>query len=39
VFDPEGPSAHVFRVTPTKVLALAKSPHGQSRFITAVIDR
>ena len=33
VFDPEGTSAHVFRVTPTKVLAFAKSPHGQTRFI------
>jgi hypothetical protein len=32
VFDPEGTSAHVFRVTPTKVLAFAKSPHGQTRF-------
>jgi len=32
VFDPEGVSAHVFRVTPTKVLAFAKSPHGQTRF-------
>jgi hypothetical protein len=32
VFDPEGTSAHVFRVTPTKVLAFAKSPHGQSRY-------
>jgi nitroimidazol reductase NimA-like FMN-containing flavoprotein (pyridoxamine 5'-phosphate oxidase superfamily) len=31
-FDPEGMSAHVFRVTPTKVLAFAKSPHGQTRF-------
>lgn len=24
--------AHVFRVTPTKILAFAKSPHGQTRF-------
>lgn len=32
VFDPEGVGAHVFRVTPAKVLAFAKSPHGQSRF-------
>jgi hypothetical protein len=32
VFDPDGTSAHVFRVTPTKVLAFAKSPHGQTRF-------
>ena len=32
VFDPEGQSAYVFRVRPTKVLAFAKSPHGQTRF-------
>jgi hypothetical protein len=32
VFDPEGMSAHVFRVTPTKVLAFAKSPHGQTTY-------
>lgn len=32
VFDPGGTSADVFRVTPTKVLAFAKSPHGQTRF-------
>jgi hypothetical protein len=32
VFDPDGTSAHVFRVTPSKVLAFAKSPHGQTRF-------
>jgi pyridoxine/pyridoxamine 5'-phosphate oxidase len=32
VFDPEGMSAHVFRVTPTKVLAFAKSPHGQTGY-------
>ena len=32
VFDPVGESAHVFRVTPTKILAFAKSPHGQTRF-------
>jgi hypothetical protein len=32
VFDPEGVGAHVFRVTPAKVLAFAKSPHGQSRY-------
>ncbi|WP_319453519.1 MULTISPECIES: pyridoxamine 5'-phosphate oxidase family protein [unclassified Mycobacterium] len=32
VFDPDGESAHVFRVTPTKILAFAKSPHGQTRF-------
>jgi pyridoxine/pyridoxamine 5'-phosphate oxidase len=31
VFDPEGRSACVFRVTPAKVLAFAKSPHGQTR--------
>ncbi|MGV9797516.1 pyridoxamine 5'-phosphate oxidase family protein [Mycobacterium sp. NPDC003449] len=32
VFDPEGEAAPVFRVTPTKVLAFAKAPHGQTRF-------
>jgi len=32
IFDPEGTSAHVFRVTPTKVLAFAKSPHGLTRY-------
>jgi nitroimidazol reductase NimA-like FMN-containing flavoprotein (pyridoxamine 5'-phosphate oxidase superfamily) len=32
VFDPDGTSAHVFRVMPTKVLAFAKSPHGQTRY-------
>jgi hypothetical protein len=32
VFDPDGQSAHVFRVAPAKVLAFAKSPHGQTRF-------
>lgn len=31
-FDPEGEAAIVFRVTPAKVLAFAKSPHGQTRF-------
>jgi Pyridoxamine 5'-phosphate oxidase len=34
VFDPDGQSAHVFRVTPTKVLAFAKAPHGQTRFVS-----
>jgi PPOX class probable F420-dependent enzyme len=34
VFDPQGTTAHVFRVTPTKVLAFAKSPHGQTRFVS-----
>jgi hypothetical protein len=32
VFDHDSMGAYVFRVTPTKVLAFAKSPHGQSRF-------
>lgn len=32
VFDPEGVRAHVLRVTPTKVIAFAKSPHGQTTF-------
>jgi hypothetical protein len=32
VFDSEGVSAHVFGVTPTKVLAFAKSPHRQTRY-------
>lgn len=32
VFDPDGVAAIVVRVTPTKVLAFAKSPHGQTRF-------
>jgi nitroimidazol reductase NimA-like FMN-containing flavoprotein (pyridoxamine 5'-phosphate oxidase superfamily) len=32
VFDPEGQRAHVFRVAPTKVIAFAKSPHGQTTF-------
>jgi hypothetical protein len=32
VFDPEGVGAHVFRVAPSKVLAFAKAPHGQTRF-------
>ena len=32
VFDPQGNRAHVFRVTPTKVIAFAKSPHGQTTF-------
>lgn len=32
VFDPDGNRAHVFRVTPTKVIAFAKSPHGQTTF-------
>jgi nitroimidazol reductase NimA-like FMN-containing flavoprotein (pyridoxamine 5'-phosphate oxidase superfamily) len=29
---PDGGVAHVFRVTPTKVIAFAKSPHGQTTF-------
>lgn len=32
VFDPEGEAAIVYRVTPAKVLAFAKSPHGQTGF-------
>ncbi|MGV0793845.1 pyridoxamine 5'-phosphate oxidase family protein [Mycolicibacterium sp. XJ1819] len=32
VFDPEGGRARVFRVQPTKVIAFAKSPHGQTTF-------
>ena len=32
VFDPGNMAAYVFRVRPAKVLAFAKSPHGQSRF-------
>jgi nitroimidazol reductase NimA-like FMN-containing flavoprotein (pyridoxamine 5'-phosphate oxidase superfamily) len=32
VFDPEGNRAHVFQVEPTKVIAFAKSPHGQTTF-------
>ncbi|CRZ17904.1 pyridoxamine 5'-phosphate oxidase family protein [Mycolicibacterium neworleansense] len=32
VFDPEGEAAIVYEVTPAKVLAFAKSPHGQTSF-------
>lgn len=32
VFDPDGVRASVFRVTPAKVVAFAKSPHGQTTF-------
>jgi nitroimidazol reductase NimA-like FMN-containing flavoprotein (pyridoxamine 5'-phosphate oxidase superfamily) len=32
VFDPEGTRAMVFRVEPTKVIAFAKAPHGQTTF-------
>ncbi|OCB49292.1 pyridoxamine-phosphate oxidase [Mycobacterium vulneris] len=32
VFDPQGEAAIVYRVTPAKVLAFAKSPHGQTGF-------
>lgn len=32
VFDPESNRAHVFRVTPTKIIAFAKSPHGQTTY-------
>ena len=31
-FGHDGHIAHVFRVPPAKVLAFAKSPHGQTRF-------
>ena len=31
-FDPGDVAACVFRVAPTKVLAFAKAPHGQTRF-------
>lgn len=32
VFNPKQQAAHVFRMRPDKVLAFAKSPHGQTRF-------
>jgi nitroimidazol reductase NimA-like FMN-containing flavoprotein (pyridoxamine 5'-phosphate oxidase superfamily) len=32
VFDPDGMRVPVFRVQPTKVIAFAKSPHGQTTF-------
>jgi len=32
VFDPDGGRAHVFQVEPTKVIAFAKAPHGQTTF-------
>ena len=32
VFDPGGGRAQVFRVAPTKIIAFAKSPHGQTTF-------
>jgi nitroimidazol reductase NimA-like FMN-containing flavoprotein (pyridoxamine 5'-phosphate oxidase superfamily) len=32
VFNPSQQAAHVFRVAPTKVIAFAKSPHGQTTF-------
>ncbi|MFE7404707.1 pyridoxamine 5'-phosphate oxidase family protein [Isoptericola sp. NPDC057559] len=31
-FDPQGQRALVYRVVPAKVLAFAKSPHGQTTF-------
>ncbi|MFC7877669.1 pyridoxamine 5'-phosphate oxidase family protein [Isoptericola sp. NPDC057391] len=31
-FDPHGQRAPVYRVVPAKVLAFAKSPHGQTTF-------
>jgi hypothetical protein len=33
VFDPTGEAAFVFRVVPAKVIAFAKSPHGQTTFL------
>jgi general stress protein 26 len=38
-FDGDGHLAHVFRVRPTKILAFAKSPHGQTRFNRFVESR
>jgi PPOX class probable F420-dependent enzyme len=32
VFNPNQQAAHVFRVAPSKVIAFAKSPHGQTTF-------
>lgn len=32
VFDPQGEAAIVYEVRPVKVLAFAKSPHGQTGF-------
>ena len=32
VFNPDQQAAHVFRVAPVKVIAFAKSPHGQTTF-------
>ena len=32
VLDPDGVRAIVYRVTPDKVIAFAKSPHGQTTF-------
>jgi nitroimidazol reductase NimA-like FMN-containing flavoprotein (pyridoxamine 5'-phosphate oxidase superfamily) len=32
VFDPKTNPGNVFRVTPTKIIAFAKSPHGQTTF-------
>lgn len=32
VFDPDAGRAHVFRVAPAKVIAFAKSSHGQTTF-------
>ncbi|WP_102144221.1 pyridoxamine 5'-phosphate oxidase family protein [Mycobacterium hubeiense] len=32
VFDPNGERAMVFEVAPAKVIAFAKSPHGQTTF-------
>ncbi|WKG04519.1 pyridoxamine 5'-phosphate oxidase family protein [Mycolicibacterium sp. HK-90] len=32
VFDPQGEAAIVYQVSPAKVIAFAKSPHGQTTF-------
>ena len=32
VFNPQQQGAHVFRVVPDKIIAFAKSPHGQTTF-------
>ena len=32
VFDPGGTRPQVFRVVPSKIIAFAKSPHGQTTF-------
>lgn len=32
VFDPQGEAAIIYEVAPAKVIAFAKSPHGQTTF-------